>query len=47
MLRFTRVGSWVGLTSLDEYFHGRPESMEIFAILAERINALGEVEMTG
>jgi hypothetical protein len=31
---------------LDAYFDGRSESLEIFAILVERINALGEVEMT-
>jgi hypothetical protein len=31
---------------LDEYFNGRPEAMETFAVLAERIDALGGAEMT-
>ncbi|MGH8913701.1 MAG: DUF5655 domain-containing protein [Acidimicrobiia bacterium] len=31
---------------LDEYFEDRPGSREIFAILADRINALGDAEMT-
>ena len=48
---------WVDLTTvpydgrvtsqeLDAYFDDRPESWEVFVILVERINALGEAEMT-
>ena len=31
---------------LDIYFEGRPESRRVFDILAERIGALGDAEMT-
>lgn len=36
----------MGSKELDEYFEGRPESRRIFDNLAERIDALGDAEMT-